>query len=124
MREELRFRKGERGAIKIQTALVMLVLVIVVFVAIKITPVYVEQQKVLHDADDLSRVAGLRGYKDEKIQPMVTKLIGDLGLPEDSITYSVRDRRVKVAVAYKRDIDLIVTNYTWQVNREFEHGDF
>jgi hypothetical protein len=70
--------------------------------------------------DELARISAVRNYKDEKVARELAKLVGDFGLPEDSITFNVKDRRVKITVGYKRDIDLLVTNYTWQVAHEVE----
>jgi hypothetical protein len=120
MREAVRLGEGERGAVKIQTVVILVLVLIVAFVAIKITPVYIEQQKVIHEVDELARISAVRNYKDDRVAREITKLLGDFGLPEDSITYNVKDRRVKITVGYKRDIDLLFTNYTWQVAHEVE----
>jgi hypothetical protein len=120
MREAVRFGEGERGAVKIQTILVLVAVAIVAFVVLKITPVYIEERKVIHDVDEIARISAVRGYKDDKVARELNKILGDHGLPEDSIKFNVKDRRVKITVGYKRDIDFLVTNYTWQVNHEVE----
>jgi Flp pilus assembly protein TadG len=120
MREAVRLGENERGAVKIQTVVILLLVLIVAFVAIKITPVYVEQQKVIHEVDELARISAVRNYKEDKVAREVTKLVGDFGLSEDNISFNIKDRRVKITVNYKREIDLLVTNYTWQVAHEVE----
>jgi Flp pilus assembly protein TadG len=120
MREAVRLGENERGAVKIQTVVILVLVLIVAFVAIKITPVYVEQQKVIHEVDELARISAVRNYKEDRVAREVTKLVGDFGLSEDNITFNVKDRRVRIIVNYKREIDLLVTNYTWQVAHEVE----
>jgi len=123
MNEGVRFHSGERGAVKIQTILVIAGVLVVAFLAIKITPVYIEQQKVGHDVDELARISALRGYKSEKVASLATKIVGDYGLPENSITFDIKDRHVKIVLGYKRDIDLLVATYSWQVSKEYEHTE-
>jgi hypothetical protein len=120
MRDAIGLRHGERGAMKIQTVLTLVLVAIVAFVAIKITPVYVEQQKIVHEVDELARISAVRGYKEDRVEREITKLVGDYSLPEDSISFNIRDRRVKITLGYKRDIDLLVTTYTWKVAHEVE----
>ena len=117
-----RLRESERGAVKIQTILALIAVAIVAFVAIKITPVYIEEQKVIHEVDEIARISAVRGYKEEKVAKEVTKIQGDFSLPEDAITFNInaQNRRVKITVGYKRDIDLLVTTYSWQVSHEVE----
>jgi len=120
MRDAIALRKGERGAVKIQTVVVLALVAIVAFIAIKIIPVYVEQQKVVHEVDELARISAVRGYKEDRVDKEVAKLVGDFSLPDDSIRYNIKDRRVKITVGYKRDIDLLFTTYTWNVAHEVE----
>jgi len=115
-------REGERGAVKIQTVLLLIALAVVSFVAIKIAPVYVEEQKVIHEVDEIARISAVRGYKEDKVAKEINKIQGDFSLPEDSISFNVNaaNRKVKITVGYKRDIDLLVTTYAWQVSHEVE----
>jgi uncharacterized membrane protein len=120
MKEAVRLRQKERGAVKIQAVLVMFAVAIIAFVAIKITPVYIEQQKVVHEVDELARISAVRQYKEERIAREVTKIQGDYELPQDSIGFNINtaNKHVKITVGYKREIDLLVTTYTWQVAHE------
>lgn len=109
-------RAGERGAISIKTLFMFLVAATGVFLVIKIAPVYIEQKKVSYAVDELARVAAVRGWKEDKINQDIKRLSGEYDLPDGSINFTARERNVQIVVGYHRDIDLLVTTYTWQVS--------
>src|SRR5215510_2100474 len=109
-------RSGERGAISIKALLGLLVLAAAAFLVIKIAPVYVEQQKVVHDVDDLANKAAVRGMKEDKINQEIKRIRGEYDLPENGINLASRDKGVQISVSYQRDIDLLVTTYAWKVD--------
>src|SRR5438128_4206265 len=106
----------ERGAIWIKTLLVLVVLAVVAFMVVKLAPVYVEQQKVVHDVDDLANKAAVRSMKEDKINQEIKRIRGEYELPENSINVAARDKGVQISVSYQRDIDLLVTTYSWKVD--------
>jgi hypothetical protein len=109
-------RDGERGAVSLKALFVLFVLAAVAFALIKFVPVYVEQQQVKHELDDFANRAAIRNLNDAKIALEVKKLLTDFSLPDGSIKVTAKDRRVQVVLGYKRDIDLLLTSYTWQVD--------
>lgn len=109
-------RGGEHGAISIKALLGLLIAAVAIFVTIKFVPVYVEQQQLIHEVDELANKAAMQGLKDDKITLFVERLRKDYDLPDGSINFVSRDRRVQVVVGYKRDIDLLLTTYAWQVD--------
>ena len=108
-------RAGERGAVSIKVVLALLIVAIVAFVVIKIAPVYIEQREVIYHADELARLATVRGWKDEKIQEETQKFRNDHSLPEDSVNVATKGKKVEVTIGYTRTIDLLVTTYDWKV---------
>jgi len=108
--------RSERGAISIKTLLVLVVLVAAAFVVIKIAPVYIEQQRIVHDVDDLANKAAVRGMKEDKINQEIKRIRGEYDLPEKGINLVSRDKGVQISVSYQRDIDLLVTSYSWKVD--------
>lgn len=107
---------SERGAISIKALLALSIAAVAVFTLIKFVPVYVEQQQLIHEVEELARTAAVRGWRDDKIALDVKRLRSEYSLPDDSINFVSKDRRVQVVVGYKRDIDLLVTSFTWQVD--------
>ena len=110
-------RPGERGAITIKVALILVFLFVAGFTAVKVTPTYVEQTKVVHDVNELARIAALRGWKEEKINQDIKRIRTEYELPENAISLVGRENGVQITIGYQRNIDLLVTNYAWKVDQ-------
>lgn len=113
-----RSRAGERGAISIRAAVMMVIAGTALFLLLKLGPVYLEQRKVIYDVEEVARIAAVRGWKEDKIAPELNKIRGNYELPEGSINLVNRDQAVHIAVDYTRKIDLLVTTYEWKVERK------
>ena len=110
-------RKGERGAANIKTVIMLFIAALVVVLAIKLVPVYIEQRGIIYDVEELARIAAVRGWKEDKITPEINKIRGKYELPEGSISFAGRDQSVRINVGYSRSVDLFVTTYAWKVER-------
>jgi hypothetical protein len=110
-------RAGERGAISIKALLMLFIVGAAAFLVLKFAPVYIEQRKLMHDVEELARIAAVRNWKEEKIDPEVKKIRGEYDLPDGSLNVVKRDRDVQITVGYSRAIDLLVTTYDWRVDR-------
>jgi Flp pilus assembly protein TadG len=109
-------RGAERGAVKISTVLLVLVLLTVSFAVIKIAPVYTEERQLTHDVDELARISAVRNYKAEQIEKGIEKVRSEYGLPENSIILTTHaQNQVQIDVKYNKVINLLVTTYDWKV---------
>jgi hypothetical protein len=107
---------GERGAISIKTLLVFVIISVTALLVIKITPIYIEQTRVIHDVSELANKAAVRNWKEDKINPEIKIIQKEYDLPEGGITFVTRDDKgVHLNIAYQRNIDLFVTTYEWKV---------
>ncbi len=113
----LQMRPRERGAITIKAALILVFLFVAGFIVVKVTPAYVEQTKIVHDVNELARIAAVRGWKEEKINQDIKRIRVEYELPENAINLVGRDNGVQITIGYERNIDLFVTNYTWRVDQ-------
>lgn len=112
-------RAGERGAVTIKTIIMVFLLASIIFLALKMVPVYVEQRKVIYDVEELARIATVRGYKDDRIAPEIAKIRTTYDLPDGSINLLERiGPGVQIAVTYTRSVDLLVTTYDWKVEHK------
>jgi hypothetical protein len=110
-------RRKERGAISIKVLLGFALVGVVTFVVIKVAPVYIEQQQVVHDVNELARIAAVRGWKEDRIAQDIKRLSGVYNLPDNGINVLSRgEKGVQIAVSYQRNIDLLVTVYSWKVD--------
>jgi len=114
---DTQFRSGERGAITIKAALIMVLLFVAGFLVLKVTPAYVEQTKVVHDVNELARIATVRGWKEDRINQDIKRIRSEYQLPENAINLVSRDNGVHITIGYQRDIDLFVTSYAWKVDQ-------
>jgi len=113
---EVRSRERERGAVSLKAVFLLSIAGALIFTLVKFVPVYVEQKQLMHEVDELARTAAVRNWNDDRIALDVKRLRTDYSLPDNSINFVSKDRHVQVVIGYKRDIDLLVTNYVWQVD--------
>jgi uncharacterized membrane protein len=107
----------ERGAVRIQTVVTFVVVAALAFAIIKIAPVYVEQRSIQTKVDELARVSALRGYKSEKVNTEIEKLVNENDLPAGSVTVAVMvENKVHLKLKYTRTIDFLVAQYDWVVD--------
>src|SRR5262252_8093684 len=114
-----RVQAGEKGAVTIKAALIVVSLLVIMFVAIKTVPVYVEQEQVKHATDELANKAayGISVYSVDKINKEIQTICHEYGLPEDSINLASKgDGRAEITVKYAVPIDFLVATYSWQVD--------
>jgi hypothetical protein len=111
-------RPGERGAISIKALLGLLLAGALAFAVMKFAPVYIEQQKVVHEVNELARTAAIRGWKEDRIDKDIKRLSLEFNLPENGINLqSKSEKGVQIAISYQRNIDLLVTTYLWKVDQ-------
>ncbi|HJQ71427.1 MAG TPA: hypothetical protein VKA70_20785 [Blastocatellia bacterium] len=109
-------REGERGAVKITTILLLVILMALTFAVIKVAPVYTEEQQLTHELDELARISAVRNYKPEQIEKGIEKLRTEYELPENSITLTTHaQNQVQIDLKYNKVINLLVTTYDWKV---------
>lgn len=109
-------RAGERGAVTIKTLLSFLLVGVVIFIAIKMVPVYVEQRQVIFDVDDLANKAAVRNLKEADVKKAIEDLHTKYSLPEGSIKLdTLGNNKTKITLGYTRVIDFLVTNFNWPV---------
>lgn len=110
-------RSRERGAVSIKVLLTLVLLAVVVFVAIKIAPVYVDERQVTYRVEDLANKSAIRNTKDLDIKKAIEAIRQEYDLPENSINLISREAgRVQISISYQKSIDLLVTTYQWKVD--------
>jgi len=112
-------QEGERGAVSIKAVFIVASLLVIAMLLVKLVPVYVEQQEIAHDTDELARKAalGTAAYSKDKIEREIVTMTQNYGLPEGSIQLASLDgNHSEINVKYTRTVDLIITSYAWQVD--------
>jgi hypothetical protein len=117
-------RAGQRGGSKLNTLLTLAILAALVFTAVKIVPVYVNNFEFQDSIESESRFA-LAGYPKktaDDIRDDVFKKAQELGIPakEEDIQVTVDNTNVDIGLDYTVPIDLAV----YQFNLQFHpHAD-
>jgi hypothetical protein len=100
--------RRERGEGKFKAIVYTMVLVIGVYVAIKIVPVYVAEYQLKDKMTEQARFAMVNRYTDEQIKDLLYKVIQDLDIPakRDDIKVTQTGRGLNIALTYTVPIDL------------------
>lgn len=100
-------REGGEG--KFKAIVYTMVLVIGVYVAIKIVPVYVAEYQLKDKMTEQARFAMVNRYSDEQIKDLLYKVIQDLDIPakRDDIKVTQTGRGLNIALTYTVPIDLM-----------------
>lgn len=117
MRKAGNTNSGERGAVTIKAVLTLAFLATVIFVTIKIVPVYIQQRELIHEVDEIARRAALGSVGQDRILREIERVRAEYRLPEGSINLSSSGRdAADVALKYNVPIDFFVTTYIWEVD--------
>jgi hypothetical protein len=111
-------RTREHGGSKLNTLITLAIVGAMVFVAVKIVPVYVANYQFQDSIESESRFA-LAGYPKKSVDDIrddVFKKVQDLGIPakEEDIQVTVNDSSVDIDLNYTVPINLAVYQFTLQ----------
>ena len=111
-------RAGEHGAVSIKMILAVAIVVTAVFLVWQFAPVYLNEQRVKHDVDELARVGANQSLKPERLAQRIKDIRREYSfLGEDSITVTgTTERTMQITLKYNVNIDLLVTTYAWKVD--------
>ena len=107
-------RRAERGEGKPKAILYTFILVLVLYSAFKIVPVYVENYQLSDKMQETARFAVVNRYSEEQIRDTIFKEIQTLEIPA---------RREDIKVSSTQSIVRISVDYTVPVDLFFYHMD-
>jgi uncharacterized protein DUF4845 len=101
-------RYGERGTGKLKAILYTVILVLLIYSAFKIVPVYVQDYQLSDKMQETARFAVVNRYNEEQIRDTIFKEIQSLEIPakRDDIKVSSSQSVVKISVDYTVPVDL------------------
>ena len=111
-------RIGERGGSKVNLLVTLAIFAAMIFTAVKVVPVYVDNYQLQDAIESESRFA-LTGYPPKgqnDVREDVWKKIQELGIPakKEDIRVSITNGRVDIGLDYTVPIDLAVYQLTLQ----------
>ena len=102
--------RHERGEGKLKAIIYTLILVLGVYVAIKIVPVYVAEYQLKDKMTEQARFAVVNRYTEEQIRDIMFKVVQDLDIPakREDIKVTNTGRGLNISLSYTVPVDLMV----------------
>jgi len=101
-------RRSEHGAGKLKTIVVLAIVLLFIYSAVKIVPAYVSDYQLSDKMQEQARFAVVNRYTEEQIRDNVFKVVQDLEVPakREDIKVSANNAIVKISMEYTVPIDL------------------
>ena len=114
-RKEQLYRRArsERGEGKFKAILVTVILVFLVYVAVKVVPPYVSEYQLSDKIQETARFASVTRSNEDQIRDTIFREIQDLNIPatKDDVKVSAVGGKVSITVDYSVPIDLMVYKF-------------
>jgi hypothetical protein len=103
-------RRGERGEGRLKALIYTAILVIGVFVAFKVVPLYVTQYELKDKMEEQARFAVVNRYSDDQIRDNIFRVIQDLDIPakREDIKVGPTNHGISISVDYSVPVDFLV----------------
>lgn len=102
--------RDERGEGRLKAFIYTAILVIGVFVAIKLVPLYVTQYELKDKMEEQARFAVVNRYTEDQIRDNIFRVIQDLDIPakREDIKVANTNHGIAISVDYTVPVDLLV----------------
>jgi hypothetical protein len=102
-------RRSERGAGKLKAVIYLAILLIVIYSAVKIVPIYLSDYQLADKMQEQARYAVVNRYTEEQIRDNIFKVVQDLDIPvkRDAIKVFNTNAVVKISMEYTVPVDLL-----------------
>ncbi len=102
-------RRSERGEGKLKAIIFTAILVLAIYSAVKIVPVYVSNYQLQDKMQEQARFAAVNRYPEERIREIIFKEVQDLELPvkREDIKIGAGQSGVKISIDYTVPVDLL-----------------
>ena len=111
MRRQLKAcRREEGGEGRLKAIIYTAILVIGVFVAFKVVPLYVTQYELKDKMEEQARFAVVNRYSDDQIRDNIFRVIQDLDIPakREDIKVGPTNHGISISVDYSVPVDFLV----------------
>jgi hypothetical protein len=101
-------RRSERGEGKLKGIVIVAVVVLAIYSAVKIVPAYVNEYQLSDKMQEQARFAVVNRYTEDQIRDNIFKVIQDLDIPakRESIKVVSTNSIVKISLEYTVPVDL------------------
>jgi uncharacterized membrane protein len=102
-------RRSERGEGRLKAVIYIVILLLIIYSAVKIVPVYVSNYQLTDKMEEQARFAVVNRYTEEQIRDNIFKVVQELEIPakRDSIKVFNTNSIVKISMEYTVPVDLL-----------------
>jgi hypothetical protein len=115
-------QRSQRGEGKLKAIIYTVILVTLVFLAIKLVPLYVAEYQLQDKMNEQAKFAVVNRYTEDQIRDILMKVIQDLDIPatRDDIKLASTNHGVSISISYTVPVDFLVyqTNITFTPTSE------
>lgn len=103
-------RRFERGEGRLKGILMVVIVVLAIYTAWKVVPVYVNEYQLSDKMQEQARYAVVNRYNEEQIRDNVFKVIQDLDIPakREDIRVVSNNSAVKISLEYSVPVDVLM----------------
>src|SRR5207244_11458498 len=103
-------RRCERGEGKLKTVITLAIIVLAIYSAVKIVPIYVSEYELSDKMQEQARYAVVNRYTEDQIRDNIFKVIQDLDIPakREDIKVVSNNSMVKISLAYSVPVDVLM----------------
>ena len=104
-----RRNRQQRGEGKLKAIVYTLVLIVGVYVAIKVVPIYVAEYQLKDKMNEQARFAIVNRYSDEQVRDVIFKVVQDLEIPvkREEIKVTNTGKGLNISLSYTVPLDLM-----------------
>lgn len=102
-------RRCERGEGKLKTVITLAIVVLAIYSAVKVVPIYVSEYELSDKMQEQARYAVVNRYTEDQIRDNIFKVIQDLDIPakRESIKVVSTNSLVRISLEYTVPVDLL-----------------
>jgi cell division protein FtsL len=108
-------QRSQRGAGKLKAIIYTAILVVGVFMAFKIVPLYVANYQLKDKMAEQARFAVVNRYSDDQIRDVIYKTVQDLDIPakREDIKVEHTSHGLRISLDYTAPVDFMVYQTDW-----------
>jgi hypothetical protein len=103
-------RRSQRGEGRLKAIIYTVILVTLVFLAVKLVPLYVSEYQLQDKMNEQAKFAVVNRYSEDQIRDILMKVVRDLDIPatRDDIKLASTNHGVSISISYTVPVDFLV----------------
>lgn len=103
-------QRSQRGEGRLRAIIYTVILVTLVFLAVKLVPLYVSEYQLQDKMNEQAKFAVVNRYSEDQIRDILMKVVRDLDIPatRDDIKLASTNHGVSISISYTVPVDFLV----------------